>query len=198
MSNEIAQLIQKLRVAPCFLFLFLPAFCQAQQSCPWLNAATAGGILEGEVTMTVFDAHAKASSTQANEVSNAGPLTADPLTANYSGDDMTGVNCVFVRRGGPAVTGLRIGVRTVSESKKEFATDLKHCGVHATPMKAIGNEAVMCGDKAKSGERVEKVVGHVRNQIFSIRISTNNPSITEALLREKIRIVAEEVAGNLF
>jgi hypothetical protein len=35
------------------VFLFVPALCQAQESCLWLNAATAGGVLEGAVIATV-------------------------------------------------------------------------------------------------------------------------------------------------
>lgn len=199
MSNEIVHLMQKFRVAPWFVFLFVPALCQAQQSCPWLNAATAGGILGGEVTMTVFDAHANALSAQtANEVSNSGPLSANPSSANYSSDDMNDVNCAFVRRGGTGIAELRIGVRVVNESKKEFAADSKHCGVNATPLKAIGNEAVVCDGNVKSRDRVEKIFGRVRNQVFFIRIDTSDSSLTETLLREKTRMVAEEVAGNLF
>ena len=32
------------------MILLLPAACRAEESCPWLNAATAGGVLGGEVT----------------------------------------------------------------------------------------------------------------------------------------------------
>jgi hypothetical protein len=147
----------------------------------------------------VLDAHANASSAQtANEVSNSGPLSANPSSSNYSGDNMTNVNCAFIRRGGTGAAELHIGVRIVNESKKEFIADSKHCGVNAAPMKAIGNKAVMCDGSAKSGERVENIFGRVRNQVFFIRLNTSDPSVTEPLLREKVRIVAEEVAGNLF
>ena len=33
--------------------MFVPASCLADESCPWLNAATAGGVLEGAVKVAV-------------------------------------------------------------------------------------------------------------------------------------------------
>lgn len=35
------------------IFVALPGLCQNEQTCPWMNAATAGGVLGGTVTSTV-------------------------------------------------------------------------------------------------------------------------------------------------
>jgi len=53
------------------------------------------------------------------------------------------------------------------------------------PLKAIGTEALAC-----RGETGEQVVGRVRDRAFLVRITTND--------REKVRKVAEMVAGSMF
>jgi hypothetical protein len=53
------------------------------------------------------------------------------------------------------------------------------------PLKAIGSEALAC-----RGEAGEQVVGRVRDRAFLVRITTND--------REKVRKVAEMVAGSMF
>jgi len=53
------------------------------------------------------------------------------------------------------------------------------------PLKAIGSEALAC-----RGEAGEQVVGRVRDRAFLVRITAND--------REKVRKVAEMVAGSMF
>ena len=143
----------------CFflaLVVCVPFLGADKQVCPWMNAATAAGILDGAVEMTVAGAPA----------------------------------CEFVRQKPPAYA-LRIEVSTgvVAADK---------CGSRPTVLKAIGNEAMACADEGKDGQRIERVVGRVRDQHFIIRISTGDRSITEESLIEKARRAAEQVTGNLY
>jgi len=43
-----------------------------------------------------------------------------------------------------------------------------------------------------------QVVDRVRDHLFVIDLSVKDPSITQNVLREKARTMAERVAGNLF
>lgn len=145
-----------------FVALFaLPVIGQAAETCPWLNAATAGGVLGSAVTVTIE-----------HESSNR-----DDMVCNFAG-----------------VSSLRIAVQTMDPPRAEFNARAAECGSDPAPLKAIGNEAVVCNP----GKRSAQVIGRVRNRIFTILIGTTNASMNEAVLREKARDVAEHVAGNLF
>ena len=148
----------------------LPALCQNSQTCPWLNSATAAGVLDGPVTSTV-------------------------VYANRNKDDSS---CVFVRQNGPRGDALRIEVRSMINRSVEFSALAAKCASNATPLVSIGNEAVACSKGGRGGERSEEVVGRVRERAFMIRVSTHDPSRAKAELREKARNVAEQVAGILF
>jgi hypothetical protein len=147
------------------LLLALPAIGQAAEGCPWLNAATASGILGGPVAITV--------------------------TRAKTGDDAT---CDFVRHEGSLVQELRIEVETMRSPAKAFASYVARCHSTAVPLKAIGNEALACSD----GQLAEQVVGRVRDRAFLVRISTTDRSGQQTVLRDKIRKIAEQVAGILF
>ena len=146
--------------------LVLPVVGRAAETqaeiCPWLNAATAGGVLGSAVTLTV--AH-----------------------ENANRDDAV---CIFASPGGT----LRISVRTIETPRSEFTSHAEACGANTTPLKAIGNEAVVCDPDKLSAQ----AIGRVRNRIFTILISTTDNSAAAAVLREKARGIAEQVAGNLF
>jgi hypothetical protein len=116
---------------------------RAESACPWLNAATAGGILGGPVTTSV----------------------------------KPGV-CEFAR--GEAV--LRIEVQ-----KKPAVLSAK-CESKATPLRAIGNEAVAC-----NAGTAEMVIGRVRDERFLVSLR-----MVDASAGERVRKVAEQVAGSLF
>lgn len=117
---------------------------RAESVCLWLNAATAGGVLGGPVTMSV----------------------------------KPGV-CEFVRESNK-------GTLHIEVQKKPLALSAK-CESAATPLMAMGNEAVACsmGD-------TQMVIGRVRDQRFLVWIRGNDQA------KEKIRKVAEQVAGSLF
>jgi len=180
------------------VFFSFPMLCRAEESCLWLNAATAGGVLGGAVSATVSQANAHAPKLQtANAKSSAGPLSANPSVTGYAGNGMDDSDCSFVRQP-PSAGSLRIEVRTMSKPAREFALYTARCGPHAVPLQAIGNEAFACDRKEKSGQLSEQVVGRVRERSFVVRLSMNDASISQSLLREKAQKVAEMVAGNLF
>jgi hypothetical protein len=178
--------------------LSFPWLCRAQETCSWLNAATAGGLLGGTVTATVTRPAPKPPDAQpANVASAYGPMSANPSGTTYSGYQVDDSDCTFDRH--PPATGkLRIQVLTVSDKEKAFLSNTARCGALGTPLKAIGNEAMACDLREKSGRVAEQVVGRVRDRVFVIDLRIGDRSITQAALREKAETAAEIVAGNLF
>jgi hypothetical protein len=145
--------------------------CSAQSICPWLNAATASGVLGGTATV---------------EVSNTGGNTRV---------------CRFRLQNEAKNDALRISViegDNPESAVKEMTPDNISCTSSETQLKAVGNEAVLCaGDTGIS--RGEQVVGRVRNRIFTVAISTGKDSeATRDLLGEKVEEIARQVAGALF
>ena len=174
------------------------ALCQAEESCLWLNAATAGGVLGGVVTTTISRPNgAPPIAYTANSKSSAGPMSANPSGVSYSNNGMDDADCVFARLQGSTRSEMRIEVRTMREPRKEFTSYATRCGVHASPLKAIGNEALSCSSGGKAGHFSEQVVGRVRDRAFLIRLTTNDSALGQDL-PEKTRKTAEQVAGNLF
>lgn len=149
--------------------LLLSVVGWAEERCPWLNATTAGGVLGGAV---------KAQVTHANP---------NPVDAG----------CIFELRRDDSSSRLTIDVTTMRTPRSEFAGWLAKCGSGSTPLKAIGNEAVACEGADETG-RWARVVGRVRDRAFVIEIKTNERSAASDALREKIRVVSEQVAGILF
>ena len=165
-----------MRISPKFflaLALFAPAASHGQAKCPWLNEATARGILGGPVTVTV--------------------------TVKL-GDQAAGV-CKFSRQQGTAVHELRISVDPMTDIPKQFPTHLEQCPPKSPPLPATGNEAVTCSIHTKENHYTELVVGRVRSQAFVVSVSStvqDDPSLTQEERREKANQIAEQVAGILF
>jgi hypothetical protein len=151
--------------------LCLPsARCLAQARCLWLNAATAGGILGGEVEMSVT-----------------------PLTT--AGDE----TCEFTRTDGTMMSMLRIEVHTMELPAKDFASSLSRCGGGTLPLKRIGNEAVQCLSMGSAQTAQEQVIGRVRERIFILTVRRKPAAIaSKEALREDTRNTAEQIAGSLF
>jgi len=87
----------------------------------------------------------------------------------------------------------------MTDMPKQFPGYLAQCS-SSTPLRAVGNEAVSCSLQ-KKGDYSEKVVGRVREQAFVVSISSSvqdDPSLTPEMRREKVHLVAEQVAGILF
>jgi hypothetical protein len=190
-----------MRIVPRILliaFFSFPLLCRAEENCLWLNAATAGGILGGAVIASVSHANSHPPNIQpANVKSGTGPMSANPSGSSYAGNTVDDSDCAFHRQA-PVVGELRIQVRTMSEPSKAFVAYSARCGARGTPLKAIGNEAMVCDLNKRSRRLSEQVVGRVRDRLFVIDLSAEDPSITQSVLREKALTTAEIVAGNLF
>jgi hypothetical protein len=68
-------------------------------------------------------------------------------------------------------------------------------------LKAIGNEAMICAADDRKAGIGERVVGRVRDQVFTITIAStlkNDPALSRDVLKVRISSAAEQVAGNLF
>jgi hypothetical protein len=166
--NRLAQYRASLTTLFVLVVLFLPAHAEKTQVCPWMNAATAGGFLQGAVTSNV--------------------------TRPANKFDAT---CEFVRHDGKILVALRIEVTTMKDTAVEYPSYISKCGTDATPMRAIGNEALVCSLKEKN-QIVEQVVSRVRERAFIVRVSSNANPPEQTELREKARQISEQVAGSLF
>jgi hypothetical protein len=148
-----------------------PPYCSAETLCPWLNAATAGGVAGGEVQ---------------SSTTNVTP----------QGD----ATCHFVRRQDSTNFVLTIDVHTMTLPSKDFPAYLAQCGGTLLPLKAVGNEAFQCVSKGASASGEEKVIGRVRDRAFVLTVNaklTKQQTDKTSLSRET-RNVAEQVAGALF
>jgi len=161
--------------------------CFAKGMCPWINEATASGFLHGDVTMTVTH-----TSTGADKAAAAA------ATATGTSVTVGDATCEFVRHDAAGVTKLRIEVVTMSDVAAAFPGFRGRCGSDSQPVRAIGNEAVVCGVAAAvRGGVAEQVVGRVRERAFVVSISAG-VGTDQATLRETTLRVAEMVAGFLF
>jgi|SRR5580658_2541199 hypothetical protein len=147
----------------------LPSVAGAAEICPWLNAATAGGVLGGDVTDLI-------------------------VKRAKSGDD---ANCSFARHDGSLTVELHIEVETMPSPARDFASYKARCDSAAVPLKVIGNEAVACSNDG-SDDHAELVVGRVRDRAFVVRIGTSDHTTQPSALRDNARKIAEQVAGILF
>jgi hypothetical protein len=142
----------------------------AEVPCPWLNSATAAGVLGGDVQ------------------ANVTPLT--PL-----GD----TTCDFRRTDQSTVSSLTIAVHTMASPSKDFVSYLAGCAGTKVPLKAIGNEAVQCVQNNGSGvEQIIGRVRERAFVIDLKRSSTGHRTSIASGLSEEARNVAEQVAGALF
>lgn len=157
------------------LFILLtpgPILSQANVGCPWLNVATASGVLRSSETATM-------------------------ATLSQGSREA----CSFVYHDATALRELRITVEQGPESTQTMMGYKAHCHGETSPLQAIGNEAVMCAAGIKGKVEGEQVIGRVRDQVFTITITTssrNDPSMSRGELKEKTRNIAEQVAGALF
>lgn len=155
------------------LFVLLsprPALCQANTGCPWLNVATASGVLSSSESGTMATL---------SEGSRAA--------------------CSFDYHDTTASRVLKITVEEGKDPGQAMKAYKAHCGAGTTALPAIGNEA--CAVEIKGQTYGEEVIGRVRDQIFTVTITTstrNDPSMSRDALEEKTRNIAEQVAGAPF
>lgn len=148
----------------------LPA--RAANTCPWMNEATASGLLGAEAT---------------------GSFTAAAAQQPAS--------CVFTENSPGITRTLTITMEINQDWSGRMRDLLRECHDAPDAMRAIGNEAQTCVVMRPRGAHAELVVGRVRDQVFSIAIGTtvkNDPVLRPDELQNRIAVAAEQVAGNLF
>ncbi len=155
--------------------LISPAVCRADTPCPWLNAATAGGFLGGDVEVSVT------------------PLTP---RVTLQGDAV----CEFTRKQDAMVSTLSIAVHTIDAPSNDFGSYLAQCKGSTIPLKAIGTDAVQCLAKGRSAKSEEQVIARVRERVFVLTVhrKRTKSSLHEEGLPSDTRNIAEQVAGSLF
>lgn len=143
--------------------------------------------------------HGQAKCPWINEPTARGILGGD-VTMSVNLKDGGGV-CEFSRQQGQVRHQVTVQVIVMSDIPKQFSAFAAQCSPDRTPLRAIGNEAVMCSTQTHSNLYVEKVVGRVREQAFIVTVGSSvrdDASMTEEMRREKAHLVAEQVAGILF
>lgn len=149
------------------------AGCHAQNNCPWLNVATASGALGAPSTLTL------------NKISDGS------------------TTCIFRSQSGSSVEDLTVSVTVVADPQnveQDLKTSESRCASTASPLKAIGNDAVLCANNVAQSHG-QQVIGRVRDQIFVISITAGampSSGTSNDAMAEKVKLIAEQVAGNLF
>jgi hypothetical protein len=172
-SNARTKTTPTFRLASVFVvFLGLVTTCQAKNNCPWINEATASGLLGGDAVGDFAEASA-----------------GQPAV------------CTITQTGAGFTRTLRITVEVTPDTHARWESAAQACGKNAAPLLAIGNEASMCALDNRNSGLAELVVGRVRDQLFTITLSTtlkDDLILTRMALKEKAYTASEQVAGNLF
>jgi hypothetical protein len=116
-----------------------------------------------------------------------------------SASELSATVCNFAYRDGSMTRELRITVEQAKNPELTFNSYKAQCRQSENPLRAIGNEAVICA--ANKTGKGEQVFGRVRDNVFTITITTsaqNDPAMSRDVLIEKAELVAEQVSGNLF
>jgi len=153
-------------------FFGIPAGAMAANNCAWINETTASSLLGGDAVGQVSAA-------------DAGQTTV----------------CTFTQTGTDVVRTLRVTVEIAADPHARVGALAQSCGADSAPLKAIGNEALTCSADDRKGGPSERLVGRVRDQVFTITIASTlkkDSALTRDSLHAKIYLAAEQVAGNLF
>lgn len=145
---------------------------RAANNCPWFNEASASSILDG------------------NAVGQYTPAAAGQLAT-----------CRFTETAGGKTRELVITVETATKPHDQLMALRSGCADTSAPLASIGNEALQCAMAANDTSHGERVIGRVRDQVFTIAISTTakqDASLGPHELAMRSIIVAEQVSGNLF
>jgi hypothetical protein len=109
--------------------------------------------------------------------------------------------CDFTYHDPTASRELKITVEEVIDAQQAMTAYKAQCRSQARPLRGIGNEAVTCATERKGSNRGQRVIGIVRNQVFTVTVTTNakkDPVMGQEALEEKSKNIAEQVAGALF
>jgi hypothetical protein len=153
------------------LLLWFSALCKAQSVCPWLNEATASG------------------------------LVGKPMSAPVISGSASNVTCTFDGQKGGNVAKLSISVIQMNDPATEYARFQQKCRLPGAALPAIGNEAILCRADVSPQTHAERVVGRVRDRAFIVTVSNNarfKPPFSRGTIEGQAKAVAEQVAGILF
>ncbi len=160
-----------LRLLALLAVAFTPAACAAE-NCPWLNAATASGLIGANATAV--------------------------YTAAAAGKPAV---CTFTEASAHMPRVLEIRVEIVPDPHVRLMALDASCTGAASPLTAIGNEAIACSADEHKDKPAERVVGRVRDQVFTITLTSNGKQdsvLDRDELKIRISTAAEQVSGNLF
>ncbi len=176
MASNLALSVGRLHMLSIVAFwiclLGAPTSARAANNCPWLNEATASGLLGGDAVGTYTDA----SGTQ-------------PAI------------CTFTQQAPGITRTLRLTVEIAPDPPARLAAAERACGADTAPLNAIGNEAVFCAMDDRKGKLGERAVGRVRDQVFIITLNSSakdDTILTRDVLKMRIYTAAEQISGNLF
>jgi hypothetical protein len=158
-------------IVPAVCLAGLPTVAHAANNCDWMNEATASGLLGGDA------------------VGDVSAAAGEPTV------------CTFTQMTAGVKRTLRITVEIAADAHARVGVLAQSCGADAAPIKAIGNEALVCAADDRKAGLGERVVGRVRDQVFTITIASslkNDPVLNRDALKSRIYTAAEQVAGNLF
>jgi hypothetical protein len=165
--------LRRIRIASLLLGLIcIPTFCQAKNNCPWINEATASGLLGGDAVGEFTEASA-----------------GQPAICN------------FIEKDAAVTRTLRITVLVTPDFNAGLRSAAQACGVDSASIQAIGNQALICAADDRKGALGERIVGRVRDQVFTITLSASLKGdllLTREALKARIYTAAEQVSGNLF
>ena len=166
----------RIGAAPCLLVLLgvlLASAAGAAENCPWMNEATASGILGADATGLYM-----------------------PATAGQPGV------CTFSETGARAPRTLEIRVQTMPDAHERLvAGNSAACSGPSSPLPATGNEAIVCAAGEHKEKPAERAIGRVRDQLFTITLTSSGKQddfLTRDELKTGIATAAEQVAGKLF
>jgi hypothetical protein len=160
------------QLAVALCILCIPNSAHASNNCPWINEATVSGLLDGPAV-------------GAFNQGSAG----QPATCNF----------VFKTASGSRI--FTINVETTQDAHARVMSIAKGCKEPQEVLPSIGNEAYICTTAHGKEAVAELVVGRVRDQVFTILISTTGKGdqlLSTQDLKSRISIASEQVSGNLF
>lgn len=153
------------------LFILAAMACRGQTICPWMNQATASGLI------------------------------ATPMDAPQMQGTFPNITCVYTSTPAAEITTLTIQVAQMAKVSSEFSGYMAKCSGGKVLLKAIGNEAEMCPVDGLPRTRAEIVVGRVRDRAFVVTLSRTGrlkAPIQRDTMESQTHAVAEQIAGFLF
>jgi hypothetical protein len=150
----------------------IPGAARASNNCPWINEATVSGLLDGEAVGSF---------------------------SQESGDQSA--TCKFVYKTAIGTRSLTIHVETVQDAHVRVNSLAAGCAQTPEALPAIGNEAYFCTTAHGREVVTERIVGRVRDQVFTIEISTagkGDTVLSQEEIKSRISRATEQVSGNLF